>query len=87
MQSLFESGRVADIVLLVMALEAIAIVTFLRPSRFNLFALIGNLVGGAALVVALRLALTGGPWPWMAIALVVSMAGHVVDLYMRERRS
>jgi hypothetical protein len=87
MQDLIASGGVADVVLLVMALEAIALFALFRSDGPQLLGLSGNLVGGAALVLALRFALTGAQWPWIASALLASMAGHIVDLAIRVRRS
>lgn len=86
MHDLVASGRVADIVLAVMALECVILAALFRANPTALFGLIGNLTGGAALVVALKLALTGGGWPWIVAALATSMAGHLVDLAVRLRR-
>lgn len=86
LHALIASGRVADLVLAVMALEAVALIAFLRPGQIELVGLLGNLAGGAALVLALRFALTSAPWPWIAGALLLSMVGHMVDLGVRVRR-
>lgn len=83
MQELIGSGRVADVVLAVMALEAVVLLAFLRPRRAGLIGLLGNLAGGAALVLALRFALTGMDWQWIAGALLLSMSGHALDLATR----
>lgn len=83
MQDLIASGRVADIVLAVMAFEGLFLILRLRPDRRALAGLVGNLTGGAALVVALRFALTAAGWPWIAGALLVAMAAHAVDLAVR----
>jgi hypothetical protein len=88
MEQLFYSGRVADIILAVMVVEVGLIVAFSRPSSTRGYAsILGNLGAGASLVVALKLALTGGRWPLIALALVFAMAAHVVDVWARWRRA
>ncbi|HPG79381.1 MAG TPA: hypothetical protein PLX45_01955 [Piscinibacter sp.] len=88
MDTLFASGRAADIVLAVLAIEAI--VLSLRHARSGagppprVFApMIG---AGVLLVLALRCALTGAPWPWIALLLSGGGAVHAVDLWQRWRR-
>jgi hypothetical protein len=83
--SLIATGRVTDIVLAVMAIEGVILAVVFRTVRSELIGLAGNLVGGAALVLALRFALTGSDWHWIAGALLLSMAGHLVDLVVRMR--
>ena len=85
-QQLFSSGHIADLVLVVMIAEA-ALTLTLGRSRLGdgVLGYIGNLVAGAGLVVAFRLALTGGEWMLMAVALLVSMTGHLIDLSDRMR--
>jgi hypothetical protein len=86
MQELFASGRVADIMLALMALEAIGLVLlarrqFVSPSR--LMSSLANIGAGACLVLALRFALVGAPWPAVAAALVLALIAHVADTYFR----
>ena len=45
------------------------------------------LLSGAALLLALRLALTDGPWPLMALALLLAFAAHLYDLFRRWPRA
>ncbi len=79
------SGRAADIILAVVVLEWLALTAWrarggsgLDPLRLTVM-----LIPGACLVVALRIALTGGPWQWIALALLASFAGHLADLVLR----
>jgi hypothetical protein len=81
----FLSGHVANLILVVMAIEALTLTMLakksgrgMRPSR-----IIVSLSAGAALVLALRAALTGAGWHWMALALIAAFAVHLVDLYWR----
>lgn len=39
-----------------------------------------RLLPGALMVVALRAALTGAGWPWVAAALALSLPAHLADL-------
>ncbi len=45
-----------------------------------------RLAPGALMVVALRCALTGAAWPWIASALALSLPFHLADL-ARGRRA
>lgn len=85
MRDLFTSGRIVDAILLLMALEAIALVwlhrrTGLGPSLPAVAAMLG---AGLFLLLALRIALTGGAWFFMAAALAGSLVCHLVDLKSR----
>jgi hypothetical protein len=42
-----------------------------------------NLVSGLALMAALRAAMTGAGWPWVALGLAVSGLAHALDLRRR----
>jgi hypothetical protein len=39
-----------------------------------------RLLPGAMMIVALRLALTGAAWPWIALALALSFPPHLIDV-------
>lgn len=87
LEHFFTSGRVADLVLGVMALEALLLLWRRRrtgqgPTPVDLLAMLG---AGAALVLALRLALTGAPWPALAACLMAGGAFHVLDLVRRSK--
>ncbi len=83
MEALFESGRAADIVLAVLALEALWLVR-----KGWAVADVGAMLAPAALIVlGLRAALTGAAWHWVAIPLALSFPAHLVDLARRRRRS
>lgn len=84
----FSSGRAVDVVLAVMALEAIALGIYFRATSrgIPLVDLLFNLATGACLLFALRAALTGRPWTWVAAGLSASLVGHLLDLSRRWRR-
>lgn len=43
------------------------------------------LLPGALLLLALRAALTGFGWQWVALALLLSFPAHLADVALRER--
>jgi hypothetical protein len=47
---------------------------------------LGNLVSGAALMLAVRAALLDEPWPIVAAWLLFALLAHVTDLLVRWRR-
>lgn len=88
MSWLFASGRVVDLVLVLMAVEGAALA--LHRSRTGrgvpIPGLLAFLCAGACLLLALRGALVGAPWWWMAAALAGAGAAHAADLALRWRR-
>jgi hypothetical protein len=77
MAAVFASGIAADIILVVIALEAL----WLRlRQRWQLVAILCRLMPGALMMVALRAALTGQAWPWIALPLTLSFPFHLADL-------
>ena len=86
MSTLVESGRIAELILLLVALEMAAFAILGRRIRgLALRDLAGTLAAGAALLLALRAALRGEPW--MAVAGWLALAGtaHAADLLRRWR--
>jgi len=84
---LFASGRVVDLILLLMVVEAVVLgVLHWRTGRgIPLPDLVPNLCAGALLLLAVRAALVHpeplAPAPYLAVALVA----HVADLARRWR--
>lgn len=79
MEDLFTSGHAVDIVLIVLALEG----AFLIARRRKAIDVILMLAPAALILVALRVALTGGDWGIMAILLTASFPVHIADLRRR----
>ncbi len=78
MAGLFASGMAADIILLVIAGEAV----WLRLSqRWHIVAILCRLMPGALMMLALRAALTGQGWVLIALPLTLSFPFHLADLY------
>lgn len=86
MSGFFAGGHVVDLVLVVMALE---VAWLLRRraarSRDGLLDVVLAFAPGVCLLLALRAALVGAEWPWVALALTASFPAHLLDL--RRRRA
>ena len=80
---LFASGHVVDAILVLVACEALVLVAWGR--RLALRPLLFNLASGAALMLAVRTALTGGPWWTTAACLLLSLLAHATELGLRLR--
>ena len=87
MATLFESGRIIDLILVAVAVEALllAVLRYRRTAGPSLPGLIANLAAGAALMLALRAALTGAAWPVVAAFMLAGLVAHVADLTLRFR--
>jgi hypothetical protein len=79
----FVSGRAADVILLILAAEFLWLVL---SRRLTVVDAIGLIVPGMLIVAALRFALTGAAWPWIAAPLALALPFHAVDLWRRVRR-
>lgn len=80
MARLFTSGHAVDIVLAVMAVELVWLV-FRSGWRFGDAVL--RLGPGALMLLALRAALTGQHWSWIALPMLLSFPVHLADLTRR----
>ena len=87
MEQLLMSGQLIDLIVALIVAEA-GLIIFLhrrnpdRPSPRDLFP---NLISGAALMVAIKLALIAAPWYALAASLGVSLLAHLADLVHRYR--
>ena len=77
---LFARGHAADLILAVMAAEAVWLVA---GRRWRTGDALLRLLPGALMMVALRGALTGAGWPWIALPLALSFPVHLADLGRR----
>ena len=76
MTALFASGRAVDIVLLVIGIELCWLLGRGRPATNILL----RLAPGILMLIALRNALTGLDWRWIALPLLASFPVHLADL-------
>lgn len=83
MARLFASGHAVDIVLAVIALELVWLVT--RRGWCPIDAILG-LGPGVLMLIAVRAALTGQDWQWIASTLILSFPIHLLDLANRSQR-
>lgn len=75
-ESFFASGHAADLVLTVLALEAI----WLKARGWSFAKIIGLIGPAVFIVLALRAALVGVGWEWVAVLLALSLPLHLMDL-------
>jgi len=88
MQQFVVSGRIVDLILFVVVLESV-VIGYIRArhrSGIEWRALLPNLLAGAALLLALRAAITDAAWPWISTWLAVAGLAHVADLRTRWNR-
>ena len=89
MAGLFHSGHILDLILLLVLAEALLLAWHhhLTGRGPPLRALLPNLLSGAALLVAVRLALVQSGWLWVAAALLFALLAHLADLRQRWRQA
>lgn len=86
MTDFFASPRLADVMLAVLAVEAVwLVVRRARTGRGPEFSRVAPfLLSGAALVIALRAVLAGAAWPWVAAGVIGAFCMHLWDLRQRS---
>lgn len=87
MEELFRSGRIIDLSLAFIALEGILLLVLRGRARRGLQPadLLGNLLAGTFLMLAVRNVVTGGGWVFTALFLTASLPAHLYDLLRRAR--
>ncbi|MEL6375342.1 MAG: hypothetical protein AAFR04_15400 [Pseudomonadota bacterium] len=87
LEALVSSGRIADLILALLALEllALAVYRWRGGLRLRMRDVVPNTLSGASLVLALRVALTDGPVWALAAWLLAAFAAHLTDLALRAR--
>lgn len=68
---------------MILAILALETVWLWRVRRAGLATALAAVLPGALIVVALRGALTGAPWPAIALPLALSFPAHLWDLARR----
>jgi hypothetical protein len=85
MGELFANGRIVELILVVMLVEAVG--SLLLNSKLARgiapASVIFNLGAGAALMLALRAALLHEAWPAIAAWLLMALLGHAGELWVR----
>ena len=79
---LYANGRIIDLVLLGVAIEAALLVWYRRHTGRGprVRDLLPTLLSGVLLLLALRAALTQSWWGWVAAPLALALVVHVFDL-------
>lgn len=80
MEEFFASGRAVDVVLAVLAVEAI----WLKMKGKALTDIIAALLPAVLMMIALRAALTGMAWPYISLPLALAFPVHLYDLKRRK---
>ena len=85
MSEFIRGGRAIDWILLLIALEALAVLGYRALTRRGPApaAFIGNILAGSFLLIASRIALAGASWGWIALSLIGAFAAHLADLAAR----
>jgi hypothetical protein len=78
---LFASGHAVDIVLGVIGVELVWLVA---GRGWPVMVAVLRLAPGALMLLALRAALTGCDWRWIALPLLLSFPVHIADLAQRK---
>lgn len=76
----YANGLVIDAILLLLLVEALV----LRRLRWRWAMIAATLLPGALLFLALRAALTGMGWPWVALFITLSLPVHIADVVSRR---
>jgi hypothetical protein len=85
MADLFATGRVVDLILVLMIGETLVLAGYhhLTGRGISIVPLLTNMAAGGCLLLGLRAALAGVPWSTIAIALGAALGMHVLDLRAR----
>jgi len=85
----FGDGSLLLGIVVLIALEGLFIAWLERRGRspLRLREVMGNLVSGAALMLAVRAALLDEPWANVAAWLLFALLAHLTDLLVRWRRA
>jgi len=85
MAALFQSGRIADLILAFTAIELSCLFIYRRLTGHGVapLELLINLSSGVFLLLALRCALIGAWWGWIGLCLFGSLLAHGSDLWRR----
>ncbi|SFK66095.1 hypothetical protein [Methylocapsa palsarum] len=88
MTNFFATGHIADLILVIMALECVVLIAYRRLTKRGIPAsgFLLNLLSGFCLVLALRGALAGAGWAWIGASLAIAGLAHAFDLTMRWDR-
>lgn len=84
MAEFFASGRAADLIAAILVAE---LIWLLVGRKLSIGDAASAVLPGLLLALALRAALTGAAWPWIAGPLALAGVAHMWDLRRRLSRS
>ena len=89
MQVLFENGAIVLIILVLVVIEAVALVVFHRRTGRGIpvVPMVANLIAGGCLMLAIRSALLDHPWTWIGFFMASALIAHLIDFGSRIGRS
>ena len=87
MSDLFASGRLVDIILLIVAIEAVALGLYWRATGKGVAPadLLPNLIAGGCLLLALRLVIANADWRAVCAVLAAAGIASAIDISRRWR--
>ena len=82
-----DTPRLVDLILVMTALECVALLAYTARTGRGIRAadLLPNLLAGACLILALRLAASGAEWTVVGPCMLASLVAHLADLKRRWR--
>lgn len=85
MDEFIRSGRFADVILVVLAVEMVAVSLYLwRQGRGRaLMSFVASGLAGGSLVLAMRAILQDSGWLFVAIYLAAALLAHLADIALR----
>jgi len=88
MADLFASGRLIDLILVLIVIEAVALILYWSRTRQGVAPvdLLPNLCAGAFLLLALRVTLADGGWKTASACLAAAGLAHLTDICRRWRK-
>jgi hypothetical protein len=88
MAELFASGRIIDLILALTVAETIGLVLYHRWTKRGPAPrdVLGTLLAGMFLMLAVRGAIAGEWWGWLALYLLAALVAHLIDLTRRWPR-
>ena len=89
MADLFLTGQIVDLIIVLMVAEGLVLGLLHRRTGkgVSLADLAPNMLAGLFLLLALRAALTGAPWTWVALSLIAALIAHLADVARRWKKA
>ncbi len=85
LEALLGSGRIVDLMIVLLVLEIILITTLRKTKGVGIapLPLVVNICAGASIMLALRASLTEAGWQHIAVFLLCALVFHIWDLVLR----